>query len=73
VSARSAMVSWFCVRLISKRWLLKIIQVIMKRDPFDAMKEIHVDFNISILHSLTPLVPQVWCEVNLDRPHLFHQ
>jgi hypothetical protein len=33
----SAMVSLFCVRTTSKRWVLKTIQVIMKRDPFDAM------------------------------------
>jgi hypothetical protein len=28
-----AMVSGFCVRLTSKRWILKIIQVTMKHDP----------------------------------------
>jgi hypothetical protein len=33
----SATVSMFCVRTTSKRWVLKIVQVIMKRDPFDAM------------------------------------
>jgi hypothetical protein len=33
----SAMVSYFCVRPTSKRWFLKIVQVSMKRDPFDAM------------------------------------
>ena len=27
----------------------------------------------SILHSLTPLVPQAQCEANLDRLRLFHQ
>ena len=33
---------------------------------------IHVDFT-SILHSLTPLVPQAECEANLDRLYLLHQ
>ena len=33
---------------------------------------IHVDFT-SILHLHTPLVPQAYCEVNVDRLHLFHQ
>jgi hypothetical protein len=33
---------------------------------------IHVDFT-SILHSHTPLVPQAWCESNLDRLRIFHQ
>ena len=37
VSVQSAMVSWFCVRSTSKRWFLKIVQVTMKLDPFDAM------------------------------------
>ena len=35
----SAMVSWFSVRPTSKRWFLKIVQVIMIHDPFDAMWE----------------------------------
>jgi hypothetical protein len=39
MSAQSAMVSQFCVRLMFKRWFLKIVQVIMKYDPFDAMQE----------------------------------
>ena len=30
---RSAVVSWFCVRPTSKRWVLKIVQVTMKHDP----------------------------------------
>ena len=33
----SAMVSRFCVRPSSKKQVLKIIQVTMKHDPFDAM------------------------------------
>jgi hypothetical protein len=33
---------------------------------------IHVDYT-SILHSHTPLVPQAWCEANLDSLRLFHQ
>ena len=33
----SAMVSRFCVRPISKRWFLIIVQVTLKHDPFDAM------------------------------------
>ena len=37
VSVRSAMVSRFCVGPTSKGWFLKTLQVIMKRDPFDAM------------------------------------
>jgi hypothetical protein len=37
VSIRSAMVSWFCVRPTSNRWCMKIVQVTMKHDPFDAM------------------------------------
>ena len=37
VSVRSAMVSLFCVNLTSKRWFLKIVQVAVKHDPFDAM------------------------------------
>ena len=37
VNVRSAMISRFCVRPTSKRWHLKIIQVTMKHDPFDAM------------------------------------
>jgi hypothetical protein len=36
-SVRSAMVSRFYVRPTSKRWFLKIIQVTMKHDLFDAM------------------------------------
>ena len=37
VSVRSVMVSPFCVRPTSKRWFLKIVQVTMEHDPFDAM------------------------------------
>jgi hypothetical protein len=37
VSVRSAMVSRFCVRPTSKRWVLTSDQVTMKYDPFDAM------------------------------------
>ena len=37
VSVRSAMVSRFCVKPTSKRWFLKVVQVTMKHDPFDAM------------------------------------
>ena len=37
VSVRSGMVSRFCVRPTSKRWVLEIIQVIMKHDPFDVV------------------------------------
>ena len=36
VNVQSAMVSWFCVRRTSKRWFLKIVQVAMKHDPFNA-------------------------------------
>ena len=64
------MVSQSFVRPTFKMWFLKTIQVTTKRDPFDAMLGIHVDFT-SILHSHTPLVPQVLCEMNLDRLRLF--
>jgi hypothetical protein len=37
VSIRGAMVSWFCGRPTFKRCFLKIVQVTMKHDPFDAM------------------------------------
>ena len=37
VSVLSAMVLWFCVRLTSKRWFMKTIQVTTKQDPLDAM------------------------------------
>jgi hypothetical protein len=37
VSIGGDMVSWFCVRHTSKRWFLRIIQVTMKHDLFDAM------------------------------------
>jgi hypothetical protein len=36
VSVQSAIVSQFNVRPTSKRWFLKIVQVTMKHDPFDA-------------------------------------
>ena len=39
VSVQSAMISRFCVRPISKRWFLKITQVTMKHDQFDATHE----------------------------------
>ena len=37
MSVWSAMVSWFGVRPTSKKWFLKIVQVTVERDPFDAM------------------------------------
>ena len=37
VSVRSVMVSWFCVRPTSKRWLLRIVQVTLKHYLLDAM------------------------------------
>ena len=45
----------------------------MKYDPSDAIVGIYVDFTSIILHSHTQLVPQVWCEANLDRLCLFDQ
>ena len=57
VRFQSAVVSRFCVRPTSKRWLLKIAQVTMKHDPFWGHVGIYVDFT-SILHSLTRLVPR---------------
>ena len=39
VSVWSAMVSRICVGRTSKRWFLKIVQVTMKHDLFDAMYE----------------------------------
>jgi hypothetical protein len=35
----SAMVSQFYVKPTSKRWFLKMVQVLMKHDPFDAMQD----------------------------------
>ena len=37
VSIRNVIVSRFCVRPTSKKWLLEIVQDTMKHDPFDAM------------------------------------
>jgi hypothetical protein len=34
VSVQSTMISRFCIRSTSKRWVLKIVQVSMKHDPF---------------------------------------
>ena len=39
VSIQSGTVSWFCVRPISKRWFLKMVQVTMKHDPYVTMWE----------------------------------
>ena len=39
VNVWSAIVSRFCVRPTSKRWYLKMLQVIMKHDPLEAMYE----------------------------------
>jgi hypothetical protein len=66
------MVSRFCIRLISKRRFLKIVQMTMKHDPIRCHVGIHVDFT-SILLSHTPLVPQGSCEANQARDRLFHQ
>ena len=38
VSIHSAVVSRVCVRPTSKKWVLKIVQVTMKHDPFDAIR-----------------------------------
>ena len=54
MSVRSAMVTRICVRPTSKRWFLKIIQVIMKHDPFDPSRS-HV-LRWSLKHS----VKQTW-------------
>jgi hypothetical protein len=37
VSVRSVVIVRFCVRPTSERWLLKIVCVTVKRDPFDAL------------------------------------
>ena len=37
VSFQSAMVSRFCIRPTSQRWILKIIQMTMNYDLFDVM------------------------------------
>jgi hypothetical protein len=70
-------VSWspsFMFKATCKRWFLKIIQVTMKHDSFDAIYVgIHVDFTSIILHTLTPGVPRASSEVSLDRFLLFHQ
>ena len=39
VNMQNAMVSWFCVKPTSKRWFVKIVQVTMKHNPYDAMYE----------------------------------
>ena len=36
VRFRNAIVTQFCVRPPSERWFLKIIQMTVKHDPFDA-------------------------------------
>jgi hypothetical protein len=66
VSIWSAMVSRLCVRLTSKMYFLKIVQVTMKYDPSNAIVEIYVNFTSIILHSHTQLVPRALCEANLD-------
>ena len=71
-SGRNAKVSLFCVRLTSKRWFLRIVQVTMDTWSIRCHVGVHVDF-ISILHSHTLLVPQALCEANLDVLRLFHQ
>jgi hypothetical protein len=48
------MLSRFCVKPTSKRWVLKIVQVTTKRDPFDSIQK-------SILHwSLKRSVKSTW-------------
>ena len=59
------MVSLFCIRSItSKRWFLKIIQVTMKHDSFDAMKESMWTLHPSCIHilcwSLKRSVKRTW-------------
>ena len=72
VSVRSAMVLWLCVRPTSKTWFWKISPSDHETWPTWCHVGIHVDFS-SLFHSHTPLVPQAWCEANLDRLHLLHQ
>ena len=52
VRFRSAMVFWFCVKSTSKRWFLKIVQVTVKHDPFDAMQVSMQTFHPSCMHLL---------------------
>ena len=70
VSVQSAMVSRFGVRSTYKRRFLKLVQVTMKHDPFDARQESTYTFT-SILHLYTPLVPQAYCDANSDSLRLF--
>ena len=51
VNIWSAMVSQFCVRPTSKRWFLKIIQVTVKHDLFDAMYDF-IDLHPFCIHIL---------------------
>ena len=37
------MASQVCVRHVSKKWSLEIVQLTMKQDPFECHVEIHVD------------------------------
>ena len=37
MSVQSAMVSQFCIRPTTKEWFLRIVQAIMKHDPFDVV------------------------------------
>ena len=70
VRFQSAVVFYkFCVRPISKRWFLKTIQPEHETWSIWCHVGIHVDF----FYSLAPLVPQAYCEANLDRLRLFHQ
>ena len=67
VGIQNVVVSRFRVRsTTSKKWFLKKIQVtIHETRSIWCRVGIHVDFT-SILHSLTPLVPQAQCEADLD-------
>ena len=82
VSVWSVMVSRFCVRPYMQEVVFENNP--SDHDPFDAMQEsmqtLHPSSCIpilrwsftSILHFITPSVPQAQCEANLDRLHLFH-
>ena len=66
VSVRSAMVCWFCVRPASKRWVFENSPSDQETWSIRYHLGIHVKYT-STLHSHTPLVPQVYCAMNLDR------
>ena len=60
---QNAMISRFCAKPTSKRWVLTIAQVTTKHYPFDAMYKIHVEFT----YFVGP-VSVVWTELGPAPP-----